>query len=140
MFPDLDIDLEKLKTYKQSLWVAECYLKIQEYSGLTFEAIFMYISINEMYRYFDIYHEMDFSQILDRFNELFKKQSVMSILIDKYGYSLNYIAEQTGISYETLFSLKSRRRDIKKVNAYTIIRLSAFLNVRVETLSEIQFL
>ena len=140
IFPKLDIELNDLVVYKQCLWAAESYLRIQESTGLTFEAIFLYIPINEMYHYFVLYHEMDFSQIIERFKELQKDKSVFALLLKKYNYSLTYISQQTNISSETLFSLKNRRRDIKKVNVDTIVSIANLLRVRVETLAEIKMM
>lgn len=138
LFPELDINLEEIPIHNQCLWVAESYLRIQQASKLTFEAIFLYCPISKMFNYFDLYHEMDFIQIINEFNSLFEKQSIFSLLLKKFHYSLNYVSEQTGLSYDTLYSLKSRRRDIKKINIESLIRIANVFNVRLETLAEIK--
>jgi predicted transcriptional regulator len=81
---------------------------------------------------------MGFTRIVERFNELYSIQSALSIIIDKYGYSLEDISKKTGISYNTLYSLKSRRRDISKINVETALKLSTFLHIRMETICEIK--
>ena len=139
VFPDLEINAVDVKTYNQCMWAAEAYIHIQNEFGFTFELIFLYIPIKKMYQYFDLYHEMDFSQILEEFKRLFIKNSVLSILIDNYGYSVKNISEISKISYETISSLKQRKRDIKKANVESIVILSSILHVRIETLSEISF-
>ena len=136
-FPNLKIDLATAPSYNQCMWAAEAYLRIQGKTGLTFECIFLYLPIKEMYEYFPLYHEMDFSHIIMEFNKLFKEKSVLEILIEKYHYSLNDIAEQINVPYETLSSLKRRRRDIKKASIELVIKLSQIFNVRIETIAEI---
>ena len=136
-FPNFKKDLLEVPSYNQCLWAAESFLRIQGETGLTFECIFLYIPISKMYEYFYLYHEMDFSHIIMEFNRLFKEKSVLEILIEKYHYSLNDIAEQINISYETLSSLKRRRRDIKKASIELVIKLSQIFNVRIETIAEI---
>lgn len=137
IFNDPSVNLNDVPVYNQCLWAAESYLRIQQETGMTFEAIFLYIPLIRMYEYFPLFHEMDFSQIVDEFNKLREKNSVLSLLVTNNGYSLSYVADKTGISYDTLFSYKQRRRDIKKMNAADAARLASFLRVRIETLLEL---
>lgn len=135
-FPDFDIDLSNLPSYNQCLWAAEAYLRIQGETRLTFECIFLYIPINKMYDYFPLYHEMDFSRIVDEFKRLFAEKSVLGTLVEKYHYSLTDIAKRLGVSYGLLSSLKQRKRDIKKTSVEIAVKLSHVFRVRVETLAE----
>ena len=136
LFPDVGYHLEDVPEYNQCLWAAESYLRIQNASSLTFEAIFLYIPIKAMYDYFSVYHEMDFSQIINRFFELYNSQSVLSLLLRKYGYSVKKVSEMVNIPYDTLQSLKSRRRNIAKISVDAALSLSRLFNVRIETITE----
>ena len=51
LFEGLDKKLIDTPVYKQCLWAAEAYLRIQGEFALTFEAIFLYIPIKKMYEY-----------------------------------------------------------------------------------------
>ena len=137
LFSEQDININDIPSYNQCLWAAEAYLRIQGSTGLTFEAIFLYIQISKMYSLFPLYHEMDFSQIIDEFNCLYKNESVLSILLKKYKYSLKDVSMKCKIPYVTLSSLKQRKRDIKKANVEAIISLAKVFKVRVETIAEI---
>ena len=137
IFNDPIINLKDVPVYNQCLWAAESYLRIQQETGMTFEAIFLYIPIKTMYEYFEVFHTMDFSQIVDEFKRLKSLETILSILRSNYRYSLSYIANKTGISYDSLFSYKQRRRDIKKMNAGEAAKLAMFLRVRIETLLEL---
>lgn len=138
LFQENNINLETLPVYNQCLWAAEAYLRIQNECRLSFEAIFLYIPINKMYDYFPLYHEMDFSHIINEFISLYKKKSVFSLLLEKYNFTLNNVSKDIGISYETLYSLKQRRRDIKKISVEMGKAISDYFNVRLETLTEIK--
>ena len=91
-----------------------------------------------MYDYFPLYHEMDFSHIVKEFLSLYEKKSVFSLLLEKYNFALNNVSNDIGISYETLYSLKQRRRDIKKISVETGKAIADYFNVRLETLAEIK--
>ena len=136
LFSELNINLLELPVYNQCLWAAEAYLRIQGESKLSFECIFLYIPLTKMYELFPLYHEMDFSHIVKYFNELYEKESVLSILLQRYDYSLKEIAEKIDIPYDTLYSFKQRRRDIKKYNIEDVLKLSRIFDVRVETITE----
>lgn len=138
LFYDENINLISIPTYNQCLWAAESYLHIQQETRLTFEAIFLYIPIDVMYNYFPLYHEMDFTQIVEEFKRLYKKHSVLDILIENYKYSVKYIADNIGVSCDTLYSYKQRRRDIKKMSAESAYLLANTFKVRVETILELK--
>lgn len=140
VFPDITVDLVGVPIYNQCLWAADAYLRIQEATGLTFECIFLYLPINKMYEYFPLYHEMDFSQIIAEFNRLFIADSCLSIAIKRYRISLQEVSKRTGISYNTLYSLKKRRRDINKLNVKDALKIASVLQIRIETLIEYCYL
>lgn len=136
LFPNLKVDLLNMPHYNQCLWAAESYLRIQGETGLTFECIFLYIPINKMYEYFPLYHEMDFSHIIDEFKRLYAEKSAFQLLVERYHYSLSNLSKEIDVSYDMLYSLKLRRRDIKKTSVEIVARLSQVFNVRIETIAE----
>ena len=138
LYEDSSIDLMEVPSFNQCAWAAESYIRIQEETHLTFEAIFLYIPIDKMYTYFVLYHEMDFSQIVDEFKSRLEANSVLDVLLSQHDISLKDIAEELGISYETLYSYKQRRRDIKKMPADLAYSLANILKVRLETLLELK--
>ena len=137
IYPEINVSLADTPVYEQCLWAAEAYIRIQESSKLSYEAIFLYIPIKKMYEYFDLYHEMDFIHIINEFYKLFKLNSVVGLLIKKCSISMKTVSKQIDIPYDTLYSYKSRRRDIKKMEAKSAYDLATLLRVRIETLLEI---
>ena len=111
VFNDPNADLVFVPIYNQCMWAAESYLSIQGETKLTFEAIFLYIPIEKMYEYFPLYHEMDFSQIVDEFKKIYSSASILKILLSRYRYSVKCVSEKTGLNYDTLYSYKERRRE-----------------------------
>lgn len=138
IFPDCEIDLDNVPTYNQCLWASEAYLRIQGESHLTFETIFLYLPIGKMYDLFSVYHEMDFSQIVQYFMSLTEKKTVFALLLDKFKYSIKDISETTNIPYATLFSLKQGHRDMKKTSVEVVNKLANIFRVRLETLAELK--
>ena len=138
IFPELAINLLEVPIYNQCLWAAIGYLYIQKETRLSFECIFLYLPLTKMYELFPLYHEMDFSQLIKLFNEMYEEKSALAILLDKYRYSLKDISHKIDVSYDTLSSAKQRRRDINKLNVDVLLKLARIFNVRVETIAEIR--
>ena len=138
LFPEINCSLKDVPTFKECLWAAESYLWIQEKTHLTFECIFLYIPLKKMYEYFPIYHEMDFSRIVEEFYRLFKEKSAFAILLEKYKYLLVDIAQECSCSYDVLYSYKQRRRDIKKASVELVKKLSCIFHTRIETIAELK--
>ena len=137
IFKDDNIKSMDIPSYNQCMWAAEAYLRIQGETRLTFEAIFLYMPIADIYNYFPLFHEMDFSHIINEFKRLYSERSILDLLLDKYHYSVKEISERINVPYETLYSYKQRRRDIRKINADVAYVLSSVLKVRIETLLEL---
>ena len=133
-----EISFKDVPIYTECLWAAEAYCKIQEHSKLTFEAIFLYIPLDSMFSYFHLYHEMDITRIVEEFDRLYNSRSTLSLLLDKYGYSLKYLSKITNVSYQTLASFNTRRRDIKKCDVQVLKNIANALNTRIETLAELK--
>ena len=138
VFPFMDESSFNASTYNSCMWAAEAYIWIQSKTKQTFEAIFLYIPLEEMYKLFVAYHEMDFSHIVDEFVDRQNKKSVLSILLKNYKISVRTLSNETGISYNTLMDLKTRRRDISKLNVSSALKLANRFNVRPETLAELR--
>ena len=137
IYPEINVSLVDTPVYEQCLWAAEAYIRIQDSSKLSYEAIFLFIPIKKMYEYFNLYHEMDFIHIINEFYKLFKLNSVVGLLIKKCSISMKTVSKQIGIPYDSLYSYKSRRRDIKKMEAKSAYDLATLLRARIETLLEI---
>ena len=138
IYPELEVDTSKINEFVETSWAAYSYMYLQGETRLTFECIFLYIGIDKMFSYFPLYHEMDFSHLLDEFTRLYHEKSVLAILCERYGLSLKEISTMTNISYSTLVSLSQRKRDIRKLNAKDAVSLASFLRVRIETLCELE--
>lgn len=131
---DISLKEDVFHHYNQTLWCAEAYMYLFKNTHFTFEALFLYFPLKEMYRMFPIYHEMDFTKLTQRLNILIKEKSILRVILESRKISLKELSTKTNISVDTLSSFKYQRRDITKLDAYRLILLSDALYVRPETL------
>ena len=138
LFPEVIHDFSDVPSFIQSTWVSQVLLQLQAYSKLTFEAIFIYMSLETIYDCFHLYHEMDFSQMNKRFDEERKKSSILGRLLKQRKVRMTKLSKIIGISYITLTSLKSGKLDIKKASFETVYKLASYFHVRPETIAEME--
>lgn len=134
LFFDSPEEVDELIRYNECEWAADMYLHLQAETGLTFELLFLYIPLEKAYEMFPIYHEMDFTQSVDYFFEIFNKVTPFELLMKKKAISGKQISEITNISYSTIMSIKNKHRDIKNLNSLSLLKLRILFNVRTETL------
>lgn len=133
IFYDIKVD-GKIELYNQTLWAAELYVRIQDKTHLTFEAIFLYLSLDQAYQMYPIYHEMDFSQSVNYFMSLKKENSVLSMAMRKNKVDGYELAKYADLSYPTISALRQEKRDINKVQAKSLYKISNYLHLRLESL------
>lgn len=132
---DADLDENtKNVTYNELEWVSMVYINIIEDTGLGFEAIFCYAPIEKVIMMYHLYHEMDFSQSVQWFNEERNKASIIKVLMKRMNMSNDYVSSKTNISLSMIDALKNRRRDIKKLDVERALALANTLNIKIETL------
>ena len=135
------------ETYKDSLnnfdyihifveaeWMSYSYEYLLSKTNYNIEFIFTYLPIKTMLEMFPLYHEMDYSQVLDRLLELIKDKSLINIIMNKYKYSVKDISERSGLSKSMIYQLCSREKDASKLNLKQAVMLSEILNINPKTL------
>ena len=120
---------ELIKTNPLALWLGELYTKIFFSFNKPFSFIFLYLSINKAIEMFPLYHEMDFSQSLLRFEELISKQSILTILLKKKKMSVRELSELTGINANTLTNYTRDNEYIYNAKFDSIYKISRILKV-----------
>ena len=134
IFYDADTSKYKYNLYAWCVWVSELYLIIQEKTKMTFEAIFMYLSLDDGLKIFPVYHEMDFSQAVALFEERLKKHSVLYHAMKRRGISVSELAKVSGLSYSMISALRNRKKNIGRVAADNFLKIATYLGTRPETL------
>lgn len=134
IFPDADTEELCNISYNELEWVATMYVNILRKTDLNFETIFAYLPIEEGIKMYSLYHEMDFSQSLDRFLELKSQTSLMKVKMKQLKMTNQELSKRCGLSQSMIDALKNRRRDIKKLDLANGVKISYALHISVETL------
>ena len=112
-------------------WVGNTYLFLS--LNITFEALFNVISIEEMLNLYHLYHEMDYSKILEYAKEQMK-YSLLDVVMKRRKISNKELYFKTDIPVSTINALRYSERSIEKVEANKLLVMAKALNVKMETL------
>lgn len=88
--------------YNDAYWCGQNYFDLHIKLKKSFSYIFLKLPLNEMIDMYPIYHEMDFSALVERFKEKEKETTIIKALCIKKGCSLVDLSENTLISINTL--------------------------------------
>lgn len=124
-------DDDLLKTNPLSLWLGEVYTKIFFTFNKSFSFIFLYLPLSKLEEMFDLYHEMDFSQILNYFSSLEKKDSILRLLLKKRRISAKELSALTGINFNTIVTFTRDNKFIYNAKFDSIYKISQILKVNI---------
>lgn len=116
------------------------YRYLQWYTGLSFADIEQYITIEAIRELYDLYHEMDQLQMVDRCLEIYlsnRPETNLKLWRKKLGYSQSELAKLADIPLCTLQQYEQRQKNINNAKAEYILRLSRCLFCNMEELLEI---
>ena len=132
IFKDYDNDYE-FNIYDMFGWIGYTYMHLFLSLQITFEALFYLIPIDEMMNLYKLYHEMDYSQVLDYVKNKVD-HSLLNVVMSKKEISSKSLSDKTGISVATITALRYGKRDINKLEAHKLLLIANALNVKMETL------
>lgn len=122
---------EIIKTNPLSLWFGEIYTRLFFTFNKSFSFIFLYLPISEAEKIYPLYHEMDFSQVIDYFAKLIKQETIMTLLLKKHKLSARELSILTGINYNTIVSYARDNDVIYNAKFDSIFKISQILDVNI---------
>ena len=114
-------------------WCGYVYVHLFLKMGITFEALFYLIPLEEMLNLYHLYHEMSVTQIEDYAFEMLK-YSMLDIVMKARKISNGDLSRMTGISVSTINALRYGKRNIAKLEGDKLLLIANCLDVKMESL------
>ena len=114
-------------------WLGYIYIHLFFDLKITFESLFITLPIDEAINMYPLYHEMDYLQSLEYVKSKIKYSLLDEIMICRKLSSLK-LSRLSGVSYSTISALRYGKRDINKLEASLLLKLSNALRVKMESL------
>ena len=122
-----------LDIYDMFGWIGYAYMHLFLHLEITFEALFSVISIKDMMNLYNLYHEMDFVQLVDHTKEVMK-YSLLDVFMKKKDISNTMLAKKTKISVSTINALRYGKREIEKLEVKKALAIANALGIKIQSL------
>ena len=134
-YPD-EMYLDKSPEY----WAGWALAYEQWYYGRTYSKIYRAVSMKEIRRMYEVYHEMDLVHFVERLDVLWNlcyPETNLKRIRNLSGLSQQQLADLSGVSVRQIQLFEQRQRDINQTRAIDILKLSRVLGCKNEDLLEI---
>ena len=115
--------------YNDAYWCGYVYAEIFYNSGRSFPYIFLMLPLDDLINKYDVYHEMDISQLIDYFQKCEMKETILTRLIKKRKITTAELSKLSGVPLNTLNYYKKSNEYIYKANFSVIKRIAMVLDV-----------
>lgn len=115
-------------------WITQAYFYLFYRFNMTFELLFAYLPIQKMKSMFNLYHEMDNSNLANYLIEQVKETNPLKLFLKKRKISLKTLSENTNIPLSTLSSYSQGSRSIKTMSLENGVKIASFLRIKVKSL------
>lgn len=122
--------------YNDAYWSAVSYFDLHLKTNKPFAYLFIKLPLNKMLNMYDVYHEMDFSALLERFNELEKEKTILRAICEEKHVSISKLSKGTGISVNTLSKYNASDNALYKASFQNIIEIAAFFDAPISLFKE----
>ena len=115
--------------YNDAYWCGQNYFDLHIKTKKSFSYIFLKIPFEELMNVYSIFHEMDFTSLLDYFHKKEKEKTILRILCEEKRCSLNDLCKATSLSLNTLRKYNSSDDILYNASFQNIIKLIEYFDV-----------
>ncbi len=117
-------------------WAGVCYFDLFYELKKPFSYLFLKLPFKKMLDMYNVYHEMDFSSLVEEFNRLEKETTILRLLCKSKGCTLKKISENTLININTLVRYNSSDELLYKGSFQNIIKLVNYFDTPINLFVE----
>ena len=115
--------------YNDAYWCGQSYFDLHLKTNKSFYYIFLKLPLLQMIDIYTIFHEMDFSSLVDYFYKKCEEKTIIRLLCEKTNKSLNDISKATLIALSTLKKYNMSDEYLYRASFQTITKLVAYFDV-----------
>jgi len=115
--------------FNDAYWCGYSYFELHQKTKRSFSLIFLKLPFSKMMDIYSIYHEMDFSSLLEYFYKLDEGVTILRALCKERGCSLPKLCLSTGINKSTLSKYNASDKALLSGSFQNIYRISKYFDV-----------
>ena len=122
--------------YNDAYWCGYCYFELFLMLRKPFSYLFLKLPLEKMLDLYNVYHEMDISQLVDYFHDKEIEETILRLLCKRYRCSINKLSKATGISVNTLNKYRSSDQSLYNASFQNIYKISVFFKTPISLFVE----
>ena len=115
--------------YNDAYWCGQNYFDLHMKTKKSFVYIFLKLPFEELMNVYSIFHEMDFTSLLEYFRKKEKEKTILRILCEEKRCSLNDISKATTLNLNVLKKYNSSDEALYKASFQNISKLISYFDV-----------
>ncbi len=128
------IDADKsFGIYNDAYWCGYSYFELYQVTKKSFAFIFLKLPFEKMMNVYSIFHEMDFSSLLDYFYKKNDERTILKLLCENKHCSLSKLSIETGISRSTLVKYNSSDENLYKASFQNLYLIAKYFDIPLST-------
>lgn len=121
--------------YNDAYWCGYSYFELQQRLKKPFSYLFLKLPLSKMMDIYPIFHEMDFSALLEFFEKEKDKKTILRALCEQRRCSLSKVSASTGINQATLSKYNADDEALLKGSFQNVYKISKYFNAPVSLFS-----
>lgn len=117
--------------YNDAYWSGYSYFELFLQTHKPFSYLFLKLPLEKMLDIYEIFHEMDFTSLLEYFKKRETESTILGTLCKKKKCSLTKLKEATGISINTLSKYRSSDEILYKASFQNIYKIAKYFEVPI---------
>ena len=122
--------------YNAAYWCGEAYYYLFDKLHKSFSYIFLKLPFEKLINLYSIFHEMDYSSLLEYFYEHEKEKTILRSLCEQKHCSLTKLSKAIGISPNTLSKYNASDESLYKGSFQNIIKIQTYFDCPVSLFIE----
>lgn len=118
--------------YDDAYWSGFTYFELHQRTKYSFAFLFLRLPFIKMMDLYDVYHEMDITQLIIYLEDENKKKTIMSLLIEEKGCTLTKVAKETGIKLPTLNKYRQSDETLLNASFQKVYKLAKYFDYPME--------
>ena len=114
--------------YNDAYWCGQNYFDLHMKTKKSFVYIFLKLPFEELMNVYSIFHEMDFTSLLEYFRKKEKEKTILRILCEEKRCSLNDISKATTLNFNVLKKYNSSDEALYKASFQNISKLISYFD------------
>ena len=115
--------------YNDAYWCGQNYFDLHIKTQKSFVYIFLKLPFEELMNVYSIFHEMDFTSLLEYFHKKEKEKTILRILCEEKRCSLNDISKATTLNFNVLKKYNSSDEALYKASFQNIAKLVSYFDI-----------